>query len=215
MKNNNTTELVFIIDRSGSMQGLEKDTIGGFNSMLEKQKREGGRCFVSTVLFDSTVEVLHDRVDLQKVCPITEKDYFVRGCTALMDAVGGAIDHIGTIHKYARKSDVPAHTLFVIITDGMENASSIYSRQKVKEMIEHQKRRFGWEFVFIGANIDAAETAEGFGIEREFAVDYHADGEGPRMVYEAVSCAAANVRANAAIGNEWRKKADIDFENRK
>lgn len=142
MKNNNTTELIFIIDRSGSMQGLEKDTIGGFNSMLEKQKREDGRCFVSTVLFDSTVEVLHDRVNLQKVRPITEKDYFVRDCTALMDAVG----------EYARMTDVPTHTLFVIITDGMENASSIYSRQKVKEMIEHQKRRFGWEFVFIGAN---------------------------------------------------------------
>lgn len=205
MKNNNTTELIFIIDRSGYMQGLEKDTIGGLNSMIEKQKREDGRCFVSTVLFDSTVEVLHDRVDWQKVRPITEKDYFVRGCTALMDAVG----------EYARMTDVPTHTLFVIITDGMENASSIYSRQKVKKMIEHQKRRFGWEFVFIGANIDAAETAGGFGIEREFAVDYHADGEGTRMVYEAVSCAAANVRANAPIGNEWRKKADIDFENRK
>lgn len=183
--------------------------------MIEKQKREDGRCFVSTVLFDSTAEVLHDRVDLQKVRPITEKDYFVRGCTALMDAVGGAIDHIGTIHKYARMTDVPTHTLFVIITDGMENAGSIYSRQKVKEMIEHQKRRFGWEFVFIGVNIDAVETAGGFGIEREFAVDYHADGEGTRMVYEAVSCAAANVRANSPIGNEWRKKADIDFENRK
>lgn len=215
MKNNNTTELIFIIDRSGSMQGLEKDTIGGLNSMIEKQKREDGRCFASTVLFDSPAEVLHDRVDLQKVRPITEKDYFVRGCAALMDAVGGAIDHIGTIHKYARMTDVPTHTLFVIITDGMENAGSIYSRQKVKKMIEHQKRRFGWEFVFIGANIDAAETAGGFGIEREFAVDYHADGEGTRMVYEAISCAAANVRANAPIGNEWRKKADIDFENRK
>lgn len=155
----NLTELVFILDRSGSMQGLEGDTIGGFNAMIEKQKKEPGKALVSTVLFDDLTEVLHDRVKLDEVRPITEKEYDVGGCTALLDAVGGAIHHIGNIHKYARSEDVPEHTLFVITTDGMENASRRYLAQKVKEMIGRQKEKYGWEFLFLGANIDAVETA--------------------------------------------------------
>ena len=155
----NLAELVFILDRSGSMQGLEGDTIGGFNAMIEKQKKELGEVFVSTVLFDDQTEVLHDRVSLEKIRPITEKEYYVRGCTALLDAIGGAIHHIGNIHKYARPEDVPEHTLFVITTDGMENASRRYSTRRVKEMIQRQKEKYGWEFLFLGANIDAVETA--------------------------------------------------------
>lgn len=160
----NLTELVFILDRSGSMQGLEKDTIGGFNAMLEKQKKEPGEALVSTVLFDDRIEMLHDRVKLGEVRPITEKEYCVRGCTALLDAVGGAIRHIGNIHKYARPEDVPERTLFVITTDGMENASRRYTADKVRRMIEHEKEKYGWEFLFLGANIDAVETAGSLGI---------------------------------------------------
>ena len=160
----NLTELVFILDRSGYMQGLEGDTIGGFNAMIEKQKKEPGEAFVSTVLFDDRAEMLHDRVSLEKVRPITEKEYYVRGCTALLDAIGGAIHHIGNIHKYARSEDVPEHTLFVITTDGMENASRRYSTRRVKEMIQRQKEKYGWEFLFLGANIDAVETAGHLGI---------------------------------------------------
>ena len=160
----NLTELVFILDRSGSMQGLEGDTIGGFNAMIEKQKKELGEVFVSTVLFDDRAEMLHDRVSLEKVRPITEKEYYVRGCTALLDAIGGAIHHIGNIHKYARSEDVPEHPLFVITTDGMENASRRYSTRRVKEMIQRQKEKYGWEFLFLGANIDAVETAGHLGI---------------------------------------------------
>lgn len=144
---NNITELVFILDRSGSMSGLEQDTIGGFNSLIEKQRRQNGKCYVSTVLFDHETEVLHDRVELSEISKMTENDYTVRGSTALIDAIGGAIHHIGNIHKYAREEDVPEHTLFVIMTDGMENASRIYSSNKVKKMIERQKNRYGWEFL--------------------------------------------------------------------
>ena len=160
----NLTELVFILDRSGSMQGLESDTIGGFNAMIEKQKKEPGEAFVSTVLFDDQTEVLHDRVALEKIQPITDKEYYVWGCTALLDAIGGAIHHIGNIHKYARSEDVPEHTLFVITTDGIENASRRYSAQRVKAMIQRQKEKYGWEFLFLGANIDAVETAGSLGI---------------------------------------------------
>ena len=161
MKNkNNITELVFILDRSGSMSGLESDTIGGFNSMIEKQKKQDGGCYVSTVLFDNESEVLHDRVKLGDIPKMTDRDYTVRGCTALIDAIGGAIHHIGNIHKYARSEDVPEHTMFVITTDGQENASHRYNSEQVKKMIERQKEKYGWEFLFIGANIDAAENAE-------------------------------------------------------
>ena len=161
----NMTEIVFILDRSGSMSGLETDTIGGFNSMIEKQKKENGEALISTVLFDNVSEVIHDRVPVQKVEPMTDRDYSVRGCTALLDAIGGAIHHIGNVHKYARNEDVPEHTLFVITTDGMENASRRYDSETVKKMIERQKEKYGWEFLFLGANIDAVETAKHFGVK--------------------------------------------------
>ena len=159
------TELVFILDRSGSMSGLEKDTIGGFNSMIEKQKREDGQALVSTVLFDNESVVIHDRLPLDRVPPLTEREYYTRGCTALLDAVGGAIHHIGNIHKYARREDVPEKTLFIITTDGYENASRRYDYEKVKKMIQHEKEKYGWEFLFLGANIDAAAEAKRFGID--------------------------------------------------
>ena len=158
----NLTEIVFILDRSGSMSGLEADTIGGFNSMIEKQRRADGEALVSTVLFDNMSEVIHDRVDIRDIKPMTDRDYTVRGCTALLDAIGGAIHHIGNVHKYARPEDVPEHTLFIITTDGMENASRFYNSDRVKQMIERQKAKYGWEFLFFGANIDAVETARHF-----------------------------------------------------
>ena len=182
----NMTEIVFILDRSGSMSGLETDTIGGFNSMIEKQKKENGEALISTVLFDNVSEVIHDRVPVQKVEPMTDRDYSVRGCTALLDAIGGAIHHIGNVHKYARKEDVPEHTLFVITTDGMENASRRYDSEKVKKMIERQKEKYGWEFLFLGANIDAVETAKHFGIGADRAVNYHSDHEGTQLNYEVL-----------------------------
>lgn len=208
------TELVFILDRSGSMAGLEADTIGGFNAMIEKQKKEPGEAFVSTVLFDDRSEVLHDRVSLEKVRPITEKEYYVRGCTALLDAIGGAIHHIGNIHKYARPEDVPEHTLFVITTDGMENASRRYSVHQVQEMICHQQKKYGWEFLFLGANIDAVETAGRLGIAPERAVNYHSDSQGTRLNYEAVSRAASSVRASAPLGADWKAEIEKDYRNR-
>ena len=170
---NNITELVFIFDRSGSMAGLESDTIGGFNAMIKKQKKIDGKCFVSTVLFDNVSEVLHDRADLALIQPMTDKDYTVGGCTALIDAIGGAIHHIGNIHKYARPEDVPEHTVFVITTDGMENASHRYTAEKVKKMVQRQTEKYGWEFLFLGANIDAVETASNIGIAKDRAVNYH------------------------------------------
>ncbi|MBE6782723.1 MAG: hypothetical protein E7536_01770 [Ruminococcaceae bacterium] len=200
---NNTTEMVFILDRSGSMQGLEKDTIGGFNSMIEKQKNIDGRCYVSTVLFDDKSEVLHDRISIDKLSPMTEDDYFVRGCTALLDAVGGAIHHIGNIHKYARHEDVPEKTIFVITTDGMENASHIYSAQDVKRMIERQKEKYGWEFLFIGANIDAASEAEKIGIERNRSVNYTASPKCTANLYEVVEKTVRNYRNCDKIADNW------------
>lgn len=215
MKQNNVTELVFILDRSGSMAGLEADTVGGFNAMIDKQKKEDGACVVSTVLFDNECDVLHDRVRLQDVPPMTERDYTVRGCTALIDALGGAIRHIGNVHKYARREDVPARTLFVITTDGMENASHRFTADQVKQMIERQKTKYGWEFLFIGANIDAVETAVRYGIDRDRAVNYHADKMGTSAVYEAVDKAVANVRAAAPLGNDWCEEINRDFQNRR
>lgn len=163
----NLTEIVFILDRSGSMSGLEADTIGGFNSMIEKQRKADGEALVSTVLFDNMCEVIHDRMNIRDIKPMTDRDYTVRGCTALLDAIGGAIHHIGNVHKYARPEDVPEHTLFIITTDGMENASRFYSSGRVKQMVERQKAKYGWEFLFFGANIDAVETARHFGIGSE------------------------------------------------
>ncbi len=210
---NDVTELVFILDRSGSMGGLESDTVGGFNSLIEKQKQSDAPCFVSTVLFDHETEVLHDRIRLKDVKPITEKEYFVRGCTALLDALGGAIKHIDTIHKYARPEDVPAHTMFTVITDGMENASKKYGRDEVKRMIEAHKEK-GWEFIFIGANIDAVETAEHIGISADRAVNYHADAQGTKTAYAAVSRAVTMNRCAAPMSEEWREDLDADYESR-
>ncbi len=213
-KKNNITELVFILDRSGSMAGLEADTIGGFNAMIEKQRKEEGECYVSTVLFDNDSEVLHDRVKLSEIKPMTDKDYTVRGCTALIDAIGGAIHHIGNIHKYARPEDVPAHTMFIITTDGMENASKKYSSERVKGMIERQKEKYGWEFLFIGANIDAVETAARYGIDKNRAVNYNADKEGTRVLYESVSNAVCKLRSCAPLADSWSADIDADYRSR-
>ena len=211
----NLTEIVFILDRSGSMSGLEADTIGGFNSMIEKQKKENGEALISTVLFDNVSEVIHDRVPVQKVEPMTDRDYSVRGCTALLDAIGGAIHHIGNVHKYARNEDVPEHTLFVITTDGMENASRRYDSEKVKKMIERQKEKYGWEFLFLGANIDAVETARHFGIGADRAVNYHSDHEGTQLNYEVLSEAVSAVRCSVPLGTNWKKRIDEDYNSRK
>ncbi len=210
----NLTELVFILDRSGSMSGLESDTIGGFNAMIEKQKKQDGECIVSTVLFDDESRVIHDRVSLHEIRPMTEDDYFVGGCTALIDAIGGAIHHIGNVHKYARKEDVPENTIFIITTDGQENASHLYSSNKVKQMIERQKEKYGWEFLFIGANIDAVETAKRYGIDRNRAVNYNADAQGTSVLYETVSKAVCNVRASKCMADDWSADVDKDFKNR-
>lgn len=210
----NLTELVFILDRSGSMQGLEADTIGGFNSMLNKQKKEPGEALVSTVLFDDRVEVLHDRVRADRVKPITDREYYVRGCTALLDAVGGAIHHIGNIHKYARPEDVPEHTLFIITTDGMENASHCYSAHQVRQMIRRQKKKYGWEFLFLGANIDAVETAGHLGIDADRAVNYHCDSEGTRLNYQVLTQAVSAVRCSAPLDAHWKDAIEEDFRKR-
>ena len=188
------TELVMILDRSGSMQGLEKDTIGGFNSMIEKQKKEDGEAYVSVVLFDDVSEILYDRVEIGKVEPMTDRQYYVRGCTALLDAVGGAIRHIGNIHKYARPEDVPDKTLFIITTDGMENASREFSYDKVRRMIERQKEQYHWEFLFLGANIDAVWEAGRFGIRPERAVRYEHDSEGTELSFRVMSQVVSGVR---------------------
>ena len=213
-KNNNITELVFILDRSGSMSGLESDTVGGFNTMIEKQKKQNEPCYVSTVLFNHTSEVLYDRVKLGEVHKMMEEHFCVGGSTALMDAIGGAIHHIGNIHKYIRPEDVPANTMFVIMTDGMENASRYYSSDRVKQMIERQKKRYGWEFLFIGANIDAVETAARFGIDADRAVNYHADKEGTRVVYQSVANAVCSVRANKELRPDWSEEIDRDYQRR-
>lgn len=212
---NNITELVFILDRSGSMSGLESDTIGGFNSLIEKQRKQEGECYVSTVLFDNESEVIHDRVKLADVAPMTDKEYYVRGCTALLDAIGGAIHHIGNIHKYARPEDVPEHTMFVITTDGLENASRKYSNDKVKKMVERQKEKYGWEFLFIGANIDSVETAKNVGIDADRAVNYHADKKGTKVLFETVAATVGMMRARRPIQADWAEQIKEDFENRK
>ena len=211
----NLTEIVFILDRSGSMAGLEKDTIGGFNAMIEKQKAEAGEAYISIVLFDNYSEVIHDRVALNAVPRLTEKEYFVRGCTALLDAVGGAIHHIGNVHKYARAEDRPDKTLFVITTDGMENASKRYTYEAVKEKIRRQQEKYGWEFLFLGANIDAAAAAGRFGIAPDRAVNYHADPEGTRLNYAVVSETVSCMRACRPIEANWKERIERDFRGRK
>ena len=217
------TEIVYILDRSGSMSGLEADTIGGFNSMIEKQKQTGEKAYVSTVLFDDRTKVIHDRVPIEKVDKITNKEYFVRGSTALLDAVGGAIKHIINIHKYAREEDRPDKTIFVITTDGMENASMNYNYKQVKKMIEKEQKEYGWEFIFIGANIDACAEAERFGIRRERAVNYIHDDRGTKLIYEGVSqamCAVMKadspmVMEESLSNNRWKKEIVFDYLKRK
>lgn len=208
------TELVFILDRSGSMGGLESDTIGGFNSMIEKQKRERGEAYISTVLFDHESIVLHDRVKLADMKPMTRDDYQVRGSTALIDAIGGAVHHIATVHRYAREEDVPENTLFVIITDGMENSSHRYSSETVKEMIEKEKSKYGWEFIFLGANIDSVETAGRFGISADRTANYHADSRGVQNNYDSLSDAVCCIRYSQPLDSTWKKGIDDDFNKR-
>ena len=210
---NNITELVFILDRSGSMAGLESDTIGGFNSMIEKQKKQDGGCYVSTILFNGESEVVHDREKLGEIHPMTERDYVVGGCTALIDAIGGAIHHIGKLHKYFVES-APEHTMFVITTDGQENASHRYTSKQVKKMIERQKEKYGWEFLFIGANIDAVETASRYGIGADRAVNYKCDSEGTHILYESVAKAVCSVRASEPLSASWSTEIDYDYQKR-
>ncbi|RHV34652.1 VWA domain-containing protein [Coprococcus sp. OM04-5BH] len=181
------TEVVFILDRSGSMSGLESDTIGGFNSMISKQKKEDGEAVISTVLFDDQQEVVYDRQPVKMVEPMTDRQYYVRGCTALLDAIGGAIHHIGNVHKYAREEDRPEKTMFIITTDGMENASRFYTYDRVKYMVERQKEKYGWEFLFLGANIDAISVAARFGINADRAINYECDQVGTSLNYQVMS----------------------------
>jgi len=217
------TEVVFILDRSGSMAGLEADTIGGFNAMIEKQKKEDGEALISTVLFDDKTDVIHDRVNVKRIEPMTDKQYYVRGCTALLDAVGGAIHHIGNIHKYARDEDRPEKTLFIITTDGMENASSRYNYATVKKMVERQKEKYGWEFLFLGANIDAVEVAGRFGISEKRALNYRSDRVGTQLNYRALGRTVSAFRACGKMSEGAMDKvvteccADIteDYNSRK
>lgn len=208
------TEMVFILDRSGSMAGLETDTIGGYNSMLEKQKALEGEALVSTVLFDHESVVICDRRSIADVPKMTEEEYFVRGCTALLDAVGGAIHHIGNVHKYAREEDRPEKTVFVITTDGMENASQIYSYSKIQKMIKRQTEKYGWEFLFLGANIDAKAEAGKFGIDEKRAVRYHSDKAGTALNYKVVGKAISELRCCASISEDWAEEIEEDFRER-
>lgn len=211
---NNITELVFILDRSGSMHPLTADTIGGFNAMLEKQRNEHGTCLVTTVLFDDVYETVHDRLPLETVPPMTSDTYFARGCTALLDALGTAVLHIASIHRYARSEDVPAKTLFVIITDGMENASHMFTAEQIKALIETQKQEHGWEFLFLASNIDAVETAKHYGIDEPFAVNCRADSQATALQYRAVADAVSSVRHGSPLSASWREALDSDFSSR-
>ena len=211
---NNITELVFILDRSGSMYHLTNDTVGGFNSLIDKQKKEDGTCYVSTVLFNDRSEVLYDRVPLSEVRSMTEADFDASGCTALIDAIGGAIHHIGNVHKYARPEDVPQNTLFVIMTDGYENASHQYSSTEVKKLIEKQKEKYGWEFLFLGANIDAVETAKHFGISQEFVADYVPDSAGTGIVYEELCKNISSIRSDACLASTGLDNIRKDHKTR-
>ena len=216
------TELVFILDRSGSMSGLEADTIGGFNSLIAKQKKEEGTALISTVLFDDHAEVLYDRILLDRIEPMNDRQYYVRGCTALLDVLGGAIHHIGNVHKYAREEDRPEKTIFIITTDGMENSSHRYTYDKVKKMVERQRDRYGWEFLFLGANIDAIEVAGRFGVQANRAVNYECDSEGTQLNYEVLSKAVSRVRTCAAPTaamafdecGDWAEEIRADYSKR-
>ncbi|MBQ9228190.1 MAG: VWA domain-containing protein [Eubacterium sp.] len=210
---NGITELVFILDRSGSMGGLESDTIGGFNSLIEKQKKLDGECYVTTVLFDHELLTLYDRVPLNDIQPLTEADYQVRGCTALIDAIGVTVHHIESVHRYLRKEDVPENVMFTVITDGLENASKEYSSAQVKQLIA-EKKKLGWEFLFIGANIDAVETAGHFGIAADRAVNYRADRQGTNVVYNAVANACCAMRSAAPIAANWCEDIEEDYRRK-
>ena len=211
----NLTEMVFILDKSGSMAGLEADTIGGFNGMIERQKSMEGEAIVSTVLFSGSSTVIHDRVDLQKVEPLTRKEYCVGGCTALIDAIGCAIHHIGIVHKYAREEDIPEHTIFIITTDGMENASRLYTSDEVKAMVKKEKEQYGWEFLFLGANIDAVETAARYGIAEDRAVTFHNDPRGHALNYAGLGDAVRSVRRNEPLTRSWKRDIESDYVSRK
>ena len=211
---NNITELVFILDQSGSMQHLCSDTIGGFNSLIEKQKSESGECKVTTVLFDTRIKMLHDRTPLEQVQPMTGRDYVPGGCTALLDAVGSTVRHIASVHRYARPEDVPENTLFVITTDGLENASRQYSRQEVKRMIEHEKEKYGWHFLFLGANIDAFDAADGIGISRDFTTNFMADRGGVSKGFRAVESAVCAARCQKPVPKAWKKEVEEDYNSR-
>jgi uncharacterized protein YegL len=208
------TELVFILDRSGSMSGLEQDTIGGYNSLLAKQKNESGEAIITTVLFDDKYELLHNRINLKNIEPITESEYFVRGTTALLDAIGRTIDHIKNSQKRLNKKERANKVMFVITTDGMENASKEYRFDKVKAMIEERKSKHGWEFLFIGANIDAIETAGKFGIAPDYAVNYRHDSRGTAAMYESIGQAVDYFRCGASIEADWKAALESDNENR-
>lgn len=212
--NNNLTEIVFILDRSGSMAGLEGDTIGGFNAMVEKQKREAGEALLSAVLFSDGSYVLYDRADIQKVEPMTEQQYQVGGCTALLDAIGGAVHHIANVHKYAREEDRPGKTIFVITTDGMENASRAYTYHEVRRMVKHEQEKYGWEFLFLGANMDAITAAESFGIRADRAVRYKRDSAGTELNYSVVSETVARVRRRQMIDSDWSAPIEADVRKR-
>lgn len=212
--NQNLTEIVFILDASGSMAGLEQDTIGGFNSMLDRQKKETGEALLSTVIFDNESRVLHDRIPLNLVEPLTEKDYYVGGCTALLDAIGGAIHHMGNVHKYAREEDRPAHTLFVITTDGMENASHRYTARQVMEMVQRQQNKYGWEFLFLGANMDAIAAAGRIGIRPERAVRYHCDSQGQEVNYAVLSETVSTYRCAGIVPDGWKARVEKDYTSR-
>lgn len=211
-----TSELVFILDRSGSMSGLEKDTIGGFNSLIQKQSKEKGKCYVSCVLFDDVQEVIYDRVPLNEVKKMTQKQYYARGCTALLDAMGGAIHHIGNVHKYSKEEI--GKTLFIIITDGLENSSKRYTYVTIKQMVERQKEKYGWEFIFIGANMDVIQEANKFGIDQ--AVRYACDEEGTALNYSVLSENIIKMRttvgnAKESLPNDWPHKIREDYHKRR
>ena len=212
--NNNLTEIVFILDRSGSMAGLEADTIGGFNAFVEKQKKEEGGALLSAVLFDNDSQVIYDRVDIRKVEPMTDQQYQVGGCTALLDAIGGAVHHMANVHKYAREEDRPGKTVFVITTDGMENASRRYSYREVQKMVKHEQEKYGWEFLFLGANMDAIEAARTFGIREDRAVRYECDSAGTSLNFAVVSKTIGKLRKGETIAPEWSADIARDYEER-
>ena len=212
--NNNLTEIVFILDRSGSMAGLEDDTIGGFNAMVEKQKKEPGEAFLSAVLFNTESEVIYDRVDIQKVEPMNDRQYRVGGCTALLDAIGSAVHHIANVHKYAREEDRSGKTIFVITTDGLENSSRKYTYADVQKMVSHEQEKYGWEFLFLGANMDAINEAKKFGFRSDRAVRYNCDSEGTSLNFAVVGKAISKARCGAAIEADWCAPIAADYEKR-